>query len=168
MEAQIKLGRVLGVQIGLHYSSLLIATLLTMSLSSHFQARNPDWSRGLAWSIAVMTAVLFFSAILLHELARRRAAQHRDVRERTSRLITPNEVKSIPRANWLSTTVQDAMRPLNQLKMIGPGTTAVEALELLARENVNQLPVVSDGRLEGIVSREHILQALVTRRELDM
>jgi CBS domain-containing protein len=85
-----------------------------------------------------------------------------------SGLITPNEVKAIARPRWPYTTVNDAMRPLSQLRTITPDASAVEALELLARENIHQLPVVSDGRLEGIVTREHILQAVVTRTELEM
>jgi CBS domain-containing protein len=58
------------------------------------------------------------------------------------------------------------MRPLDQLRTISPNTSAADALELLARENVHQLPVVANGQLEGIVSREHILQAIMIRREL--
>jgi CBS domain-containing protein len=36
----------------------------------------------------------------------------------------------------------------------------------MARDDLNQLPVVSDGRLEGIVSRGNILQLLQSRAEL--
>jgi CBS domain-containing protein len=36
----------------------------------------------------------------------------------------------------------------------------------MARENVNQLPVVDHGRLEGIVSRAHVLRLLQARSEL--
>ena len=77
MEAQIKLGRIFGVQIGLHYSWLLIATLLTLSLGGHFQTTNPGWSRGVAWATALTTAALFFTAILLHELAHAVVAKSR-------------------------------------------------------------------------------------------
>ena len=85
-----------------------------------------------------------------------------------SGLITPNEVKAIARPRWAYTTANDALRPLSQLRTITPDASAVEALELLARENIHQLPVVSNGRLEGIVTRERILQALMTRTELEM
>jgi predicted transcriptional regulator len=81
-------------------------------------------------------------------------------------LITPHEVKTLPRARWPYTTVSEVMRPLDQLRTISPNTSAADALELLARENVHQLPVVANGQLEGIVSREHILQAIMIRREL--
>ena len=36
MEAQIKLGRIFGVQLGLHYSWLIIALLVTLSLVGSF------------------------------------------------------------------------------------------------------------------------------------
>jgi hypothetical protein len=38
----------------------------------------------------------------------------------------------------------------------------------MGRENVNQLPVVSDGRLEGMISRAHVVRLLQTRAELNM
>jgi hypothetical protein len=39
---------------------------------------------------------------------------------------------------------------------------------MIGRADVNQLPVMSNGRLEGIISRDRVLQFLVTRAELDM
>jgi len=50
------------------------------------------------------------------------------------------------------------MRPLNQLRTVTPNMPVVEALELMARENLNQLPVVSNGKLEGIFSRGRVLR----------
>src|SRR4029077_9795097 len=69
MKAQIKLGRILGVEIGLHYSWFIIAFLITFSLAAQFRLNNADWSDGLRWGLATITAVLFFAAILAHELA---------------------------------------------------------------------------------------------------
>jgi CBS domain-containing protein len=36
----------------------------------------------------------------------------------------------------------------------------------MGREDVNQLPVVSNGQLEGILTRGHVLQVLRSREEL--
>jgi Zn-dependent protease/predicted transcriptional regulator len=83
-------------------------------------------------------------------------------------LITPHEVKAVERARWPHTTVSDAMVPIDRLKTVKLDTPAAEALAMLARADVNQLPVVSNGRLEGVVSRDRLLQYLVTRAELDM
>jgi len=44
----------------------------------------------------------------------------------------------------------------------------VDALQAMGREDVNQLPVVSNGRLEGMLSRGRIVQILQTRAELSM
>lgn len=45
MRAQIRLGRVFGVQIGLHYSWVIIAFLISLSLVGHFRMNNPEWGR---------------------------------------------------------------------------------------------------------------------------
>ncbi len=376
MKAQIKLGRILGVEIGLHYSWFIIALLITLSLASQFRVTNPDWSAGLRWTLAIITAVLFFGAIVAHELshavvaktrglpvrsitlfalggvaqiekeaadaktefwmgiigpitsfvigvaclavtialgwrppdfpqqplsamlmwlgviniglaifnmipgfpldggrvlraiawwitrdarrattiasrvgqviafgmivlglmrffggagfnglwiafigwfllnaARESYAQealteslrgvrvadvmspdyetvdgHSNVQTfveehlvRTGRrcflvtfngqvegLITPNEIKAIQRARWPYTTVGDLMRPLDQLHTVAPNTSVSEALEMMARENLNQLAVIREGQLAGVISRGNVLQLLRTRAELQV
>jgi predicted transcriptional regulator len=83
-------------------------------------------------------------------------------------LVTPNEVKGIPRARWPYTTVFDVRRPLEQLRAVTPETTVSEALEIIGREDINQLPVLANGRLEGMISRDQVLRYLLTRAELKM
>lgn len=375
MEAQIRLGRIFGIKIGLHYSWLIIAVMISLSLSSYFAGAHPDWSRGVIWAMAVGTAVLFFVAIVLHELSHATVAKMRglpvssitlfalggvaqldkepedaktefwmaiagpiassviglvclgmawtlgwsppsepvtplmailvwlgyiniilaifnlipgfpmdggrvlraviwwftgnanratriasvtgqfmafgfiflglwqffsgagfgglwmafigwfllaaakatytqvelkeklggvSVGDLMSRdcpvldrnenlqafvddyllksgqrcfmvvqngepigLITPNEIKTIERRLWPFKTASDAMRPIESLFTVTPKTTAIEALEIIAREGVNQLPVVADGHLQGIITREHIIDYLFIRKELD-
>ena len=77
MEAHISLGRIFGVQVGLHYSWFVIALLVTLSLAGHFQVSNPDWSTGLVWAAAITTGLLFFAALLAHELSHAVVAQIR-------------------------------------------------------------------------------------------
>jgi len=85
-----------------------------------------------------------------------------------SGLITPHEVKEVPRERWPKITVGEAMRPLAQLHTLRADTPVAEALEIMGREDVNQLPVTSNGHLEGIISRGHIVRFLQTRAELHM
>lgn len=374
MEAQIKLGRIFGIQIGLHYSWLIIALLIAFSLAGHFGAAHPTWERGVIWGMAISTAALFFAAIVAHELshalvARRRGLPVRSITlfalggvaqfekeaedaqtefcvsivgplasavigfvclllawllgwtmmtepttplmamlvwlgyinlglavfnmlpgfpmdggrvlraliwwrtgsvQRATRLasqtgqfvalsfiffgivrffggagfnglwlafigwfllnaakatvaqqeltehlrgvrvgdlmtmdctlvdgndnlqtfvndyllhtgrrcflvaeqgvvtglITPNEVKDIPKARWPFTTVYETMRPLAQLRTVSPETPVSEALEIIGREDINQLPALANGRLAGMISRDQILRYLLTRAEL--
>ena len=83
-------------------------------------------------------------------------------------LITPDEVKQVDKDRWDRTTVSEAMRPLQTLHPVKPDVSAGEALTLMARENVNQLPVVADGHLEGVVTRSYLIQLLQVRRELQV
>mgnify|MGYP001188996819 CR=1 FL=1 len=83
-------------------------------------------------------------------------------------LITPHEIKSVERQMWGLKTLGEVMKPIEELHTVEPATPAGEALEIIGREDVNQLPVISDGRLEGIISRDLILRYLVTRQELDL
>lgn len=69
MRAQIKLGSTLGVKIGVHYSWLIIALLITLSLRAHFRVHNSQWGESVIWATAIMTALLFFATIVVHELS---------------------------------------------------------------------------------------------------
>ncbi|HEY6403895.1 MAG TPA: CBS domain-containing protein, partial [Blastocatellia bacterium] len=69
------------------------------------------------------------------------------------------------RALWPSATVEDAMLPLDLVHTVTPETPVAEAWEVMGREKVSQLPVVSGGLLEGIISLDHISQILRSRGE---
>lgn len=83
-------------------------------------------------------------------------------------IITPHEIKPIDRARWPYTTVGDVMLPLDNLRTVSPDRPLSEALEMMGRDDVNQMPVVQQGRLAGIISRGHIVRVLQTRAELDV
>jgi predicted transcriptional regulator len=52
------------------------------------------------------------------------------------------------------------MRPLQEPHIVTPDTPAIQALQMMSREDVNQLPVVSNGRLEGIFSRTQVVSEM--------
>jgi Zn-dependent protease/CBS domain-containing protein len=81
-------------------------------------------------------------------------------------LITLRDVGAVPRDRWESTTVREAMRPLKELHVIAPDTQVLDALKLMAGNDINQLPVVANGALQGILSRSHLMQLLRARSEL--
>jgi Zn-dependent protease/predicted transcriptional regulator len=69
LQSQIKLGRIFGIEIGLHYSWFLIALLIVYSLSSQFHATNRQWGDTVILALSIGTALLFFVSLVLHELA---------------------------------------------------------------------------------------------------
>src|SRR5215204_278560 len=79
MQGHIKIGRVFGIQLGLHFSWLLIALLVTFSLAGHFSGVNPHWGGGMIWTTALLTGTLFFASIIIHELAHAVVARMRGV-----------------------------------------------------------------------------------------
>jgi Zn-dependent protease/predicted transcriptional regulator len=95
MKATIKLGRIYGIEIGLHYSWLIIAVLISLSLSTHFSQAHPDWSGGTIWVMSISTAILFFIAIIVHELSHAAVARMNDLPVRSITLFALGGVAQI-------------------------------------------------------------------------
>ncbi|GBD10785.1 Putative zinc metalloprotease Rip3 [bacterium HR23] len=85
---------------------------------------------------------------------------------RTYGLVTVHQVRQVPRERWAFTPIRDAMTPLERLVAVAPQDDAYRVLEVLDEAGVNQVPVVQDGQVVGLVTREHILHFLRVREEL--
>ena len=77
MKSQIKLGTIFGVELGLHYSWLVIALLITFSLVAQFHSVNRNWSEVVVWTTAIITGILFFACLFAHELSHALVAKAR-------------------------------------------------------------------------------------------
>jgi len=76
MGASIRIGRIFGVQIGLHSSWFVIAVIVTYTLAAGELPRvYPTWNPGLYWLVAAIIALLFFGSVLAHELSHALLAQ---------------------------------------------------------------------------------------------
>ena len=95
MRPSIRLGRVFGINIGVHYSWLIIAFLIVFSLAGHFQSTNPQWTPLVIWSLAAITALLFFASILIHELSHAAVAKSRGMSVRSITLFALGGVANI-------------------------------------------------------------------------
>lgn len=82
-------------------------------------------------------------------------------------LLTLHHVKEIPRNAWPTTTVAQAMLPTPQVITATPDEELWTALEEMDRDGVNQLPVMVDGHVVGLLTREDVVTYLRTIRELD-
>jgi len=81
-------------------------------------------------------------------------------------LLTLHHFKEIPRSDWPTRTAAQAMIPLEQMKRVRPDEELWAALEEMDRDGVNQLPVMTDGQIQGMLSREDVVSYLRTLREL--
>ncbi len=138
----VALGRIMGIPIGLDYSWFLIFALLTWMLaSSYYPAEFKDWPPPLYWIMGGATAIMLFVSVL-----------HR--------------VTDIPRPEWGKTTAAQAMLPLDKVRSVSPDAELWPTLELMDREGVNQLPVMNDRQVVGMLSREDVVTFLRTLQEL--
>ncbi len=70
MEASVRLGRILGIPVGLHISWFLIFGLVTWSLAvGYFPTEYPSLPTSAYWGLGAMTSLLFFGSVLAHELS---------------------------------------------------------------------------------------------------
>ncbi len=81
-------------------------------------------------------------------------------------LVTMRDLKRVPREEWETTSASRAMTPREKLHEVNTREDVTAALEIMARENVNQLPVIEFGRFIGFVTRADVLRLMQVRSEL--
>lgn len=79
MKPTVKLGRIAGVTVGVHWSVLAIVVLLVAGLSMHFPRIVPGYPWGVHLLAAVVAAALFVMSLLAHEMAHAIVAQRNGV-----------------------------------------------------------------------------------------
>jgi Zn-dependent protease/CBS domain-containing protein len=83
-------------------------------------------------------------------------------------LITLSDIRRVPREQWPGTPVGFVMVPLDHLHVVYPQQNLNDVMPLMAGQDVNQLPVVQDGRVVGVLSRDSIMRYLEIRRSLGL
>jgi len=79
-----------------------------------------------------------------------------------------HNVKVVPRDQWANRTVKEVMTPLDKVKQVKADEDLTSVMQLLTEEDVNQLPVIEDNKVIGIVGRDRLLNFINTRAELGM
>ena len=72
-------------------------------------------------------------------------------------LVCLDDVRKVPREDWETTRVQQIMTPMDQVAVVTPQDEVGEAFTVLTGRDVNQVPVVQDGHLVGMLRRRDIL-----------
>ncbi len=84
MRQSVRLGRIAGIPIGMHWTVVVIAALFTGMLAAGWlPAVIPHEPAGLYWAVAVARAVLFIAALAAHEIAHAIVARRYGVQVRS-------------------------------------------------------------------------------------
>ena len=81
-------------------------------------------------------------------------------------ILTLDNIKAVPRQNWEVTQVKDIMTPVDKLSVAYPEQDALSILEQMEEKDINQMPVVSDDRVIGLITRDSLMRFLRVRSEL--
>ncbi|MGB4705038.1 MAG: site-2 protease family protein [Candidatus Saccharicenans sp.] len=86
--------------------------------------------------------------------------------ERLAGIVCLDDIKKYPRERWPELKVRDIMTPAEKLIYVTPYTSGDQVLERLATADVNQVPVMENGRVVGLICRNNLLQVMQLRAEL--
>ncbi|MDM7918668.1 MAG: site-2 protease family protein, partial [Methanosarcina sp.] len=81
-------------------------------------------------------------------------------------LVCLEDVKKFPRSRWPELKVKDIMTPVEKIVSARPEATGDEVLNNLVNNEVNQVPVLDNGRVVGIITRTDLLRLLQLRTDL--
>jgi Zn-dependent protease len=81
-------------------------------------------------------------------------------------LLTIHKLRDIPKDQWRTKHVSDVSTPLSEMRTVSPDTSLWQALQEMTAEGVNQLPVLVDGKLTGMLTRENLLTYIRNRSRL--
>jgi Zn-dependent protease len=81
-------------------------------------------------------------------------------------LLTLHQIKGVPQSEWPTTSAARIMMPASQSKSVEPDSGLWMVLQEMERDGVTQLPVMAEGQILGMLTREGITRFLRTLREL--
>jgi Zn-dependent protease/predicted transcriptional regulator len=85
---------------------------------------------------------------------------------RVEGLITLRDIKAVPRDQWSKRLVSQVMTPLERLKYVKPDEDLSTVLQTMAQNDINQVPVVQDSSIIGMVARDNIIGFINVMGEL--
>jgi Zn-dependent protease/CBS domain-containing protein len=83
-------------------------------------------------------------------------------------IVTLDDLRSVSRDAWNATTVGQVMTPRDELVTVTEDADAAEAMTLLQRRDVRQLPVTRNGNLAGLLRRRDIIKWLQLQSDLNV
>ncbi len=159
MQAGWRIGSVFGIPLWVHPSWLAIVALVTVSNALDWGMTHPQWSASLTWPLGLVSAILLFASVLLHELGHSLVAQAQGIQVTSITLFLFGGIAAISRE---SRTPWQAF----QVAIAGPLVSVTLAIGLQGLLQV--LPPDSPGwllaqdlvRINGVVAMFNLIPGL--------
>ena len=81
-------------------------------------------------------------------------------------LVDVHNVHHAPRDSWAHTPVQAVMTPREKVVTVTVGTKALDVLMLLVEKGLEQVPVLDEGRMVGLITRRELVDRVRLAEEL--
>jgi hypothetical protein len=74
-------------------------------------------------------------------------------------VLSLRQIGRIPVQSWSSTSIERATTPIEAAPSMEPGAPALGALHLILEEGAEQIAIMAEGRLLGLVTRDQLARA---------
>lgn len=122
MRSSFKLFRIAGIDIGIHYSWIFIFVFFAWTIAAaYFPSLYPHWSTAAYWVAGIITSLLLFVSVLVHELAHSLVAKSRGLPVKSITLFILGGVSNLE---------EEPKSPGIEFSMaiVGPGTSLLLGL----------------------------------------
>lgn len=83
-------------------------------------------------------------------------------------VVTVSDIKKVPKRRWNRTKIARVMTPAGKLRTASGEQSAASLLELMDELRIKRMPVLENGEVIGVISRDNLNRLKKTRVELGM
>lgn len=81
-------------------------------------------------------------------------------------ILTVSDIRRVDRRDWPNTPAQQIMTPRDHIVTVEATTPAVEVLQAIAQRSLNQVPVLEEGRMIGLITRRELIDRIQVAEQL--
>ncbi len=87
--------------------------------------------------------------------------------EKVLGFLTLHNIHNVPKQQWETTTATEIMSPVERIHWLGPDLPLNKAMALMDQDGISQMPVMQDGKVIGMLTRESLINFLRTLQEIN-
>ncbi|MGK2966476.1 MAG: M50 family metallopeptidase [Tepidiformaceae bacterium] len=81
-------------------------------------------------------------------------------------ILTISDLRKVDRAEWPAVSAQRVMTPRAEVTAVTAETPAIDVLKVVSEKGLNQVPVLEEGRMVGVITRRELLDRVDLEQRL--